>query len=190
MGATNILGIDPGLANLGVAVVAVDLRADLVAQVLHVDTLQTDYLARKRDLRVATDNTRRARELSVALQKLDKQYPIGAVCAEELSHPRSASAAIKVAIAWGAIVNFAAARSIPIVELPPQVIKRSVAGAKSASKQRVKAALDELYLAVPWPYGERGGSDKIPHAADALAAATAGMESDLILALLQARGGR
>lgn len=135
-----VLGLDPGFASLGWALVEITSQDE---RILHVGTIRTAK-ARTRVL-VTDDLHRRGQELARALAALLESYPtVGAICAESWSQPRNASAAAKVARAWGVIDALAEARALPLLSASPQAIKKAMTGKASASKEEVIAALDAL----------------------------------------------
>jgi len=182
-----ILGIDPGFAHLGWAILLHDSETRFVA----VGTVVTEKTTHKREVRAASDNTRRLRELSCALAEIVETklaaFSLADVllAAEEASHPRHASSAIKVGAAWGVVVGFAATADLPIVEVAPKDLKRIVTGRAAATKGGVQAALESRYpdLAALWPLGPRGGTDLVEHACDAAAVAHCALASDLTRAM-------
>lgn len=182
-----ILGIDPGFANLGWAI----LLHDRETRFLAVGTVTTEKTTHKREVRAASDNTRRLRELALALAEIVEKrlaaFSLADVllAAEEASHPRQAASAIKVGAAWGVVVAFAATADLPIVEVAPKDLKRIVAGNAGATKDGVQAALEALHpeLAGLWPIGPRGGKELVEHACDAAAVAHCALASDLARAM-------
>lgn len=178
-----VLGIDPGFASMGVAVVDVRERDE---RVIALDVVRTQKDDRKRRTLASDDNVRRARELAVelggAIGWLGNAGGNNArvVCAEAMSFPRNASAASKVALSWGVICALAEVRDLPIVQASPQQIKKAVAGTKTASKLDVESALLARYgneleqLVAHLPDGQH------EHAYDALAAVVACLDSDVL----------
>lgn len=137
-----LLGLDPGLANLGIAVVELVGGGD---KLVHLDVMRTEKSAKKRDVLASDDNLRRAREVSVRLMSVFTTYKIAAICAESMSFPRSSSAAAKMAMCWGAAAMLVAQNDIPLVQASPQEIKQTVCGRKDASKEDVEAAVRARY---------------------------------------------
>jgi Holliday junction resolvasome RuvABC endonuclease subunit len=74
---------------------------------------------------------------------------------------------------------------LPIIEETAQTLKLLTAGKRDASKADVQAALEQRFPEVKnlWPTQKT----LIEHAADALAAVIAGIESDVVRAALRAR---
>ena len=60
------------------------------------------------------------------------------VIAEAMSWPRNAAAAIKMAMAWGAISTVIMNLQRPLIEVGPQEIKKVTAGGRSATKKEVE----------------------------------------------------
>jgi Holliday junction resolvasome RuvABC endonuclease subunit len=185
-----VLGIDPGFATFGWAVLAVTGTAPLQVHVAGMGVLTTR--ADPEAPRVA-DNVRRCGELARALEALCKGHVPAAprtksapmcdgrmavVCAEAMSHPRSASAACKVAMTWGLIVANVSRRRLPFRQLSPQDIKVRVVGSNDASKSAVASI-----LRARWGEDIKRFLTSYPnklheHAYDALAAATACMDAE------------
>ena len=175
-----LLGLDPGLAACGWALATYDGRA---LSDIRVGTITTAPSARRQRTLACEDHVRRGRELADALRYIAGQWDCGrwspavaAVCAEAMSHPRHASSAAKLALAWGVIVG--ALGTLPIAQASPQQVKLVVAGRRDASKADVQAALDLAYGPIDWP---RRKAD-VEHAADALAAVVACLGADVIRA--------
>lgn len=168
-----VLGIDPGFASMGVAVVDVTEHG---VGVITLDVIRTQKDDRKRRTLASDDNVRRAREIAGRLFEAH----IGAICAEAMSFPRNSSAAAKMALSWGVICALAQVRDVPIVQASPQQIKQAVTGSKTASKLDVEAALLKRYgnqieqLVAHLPDSQH------EHAFDALAAVVACLDSDVL----------
>jgi Holliday junction resolvasome RuvABC endonuclease subunit len=160
----NILGIDPGFASVGYAVVSFEPDHNYVGvmrsggtQVPVMGTIRTEKSDKKRSVKASDDNLRRGREIHSALSFLMGPKPdthpaipfkfggeplnIQAVCVESMSFPRSASTAQKIGITWGIISAVSGWFDVPIVQASPQEIKKQVCGAKNASKENVQETL-------------------------------------------------
>ena len=171
--ALYVLGLDPGFASLGYALVALHPVRETI---LSMGVIRTSKSTAKQGVLAADDNLRRARELwSLINQQLTA---VEVICAESMSFPRNSQAAAKVAMSWGVIAALAEQRGLPIVQASPQAIKKSLCGVKSASKEEVQAALTARYGALPLdpkvPKGEH------EHAFDALAAVVCCLDSEVL----------
>lgn len=190
-----ILGIDPGFASLGYAVLNLTPEGPEVASLGVVRTKKSD---KKQRVLAADDNIRRLRELYRPIDSLvrdgilpgqpargrGKQVVFGPptnvklLCAEKMSFPRNASAAAKMAMSWGLIVASLERWGLPLLQASPQDIKRRVTGDASASKEDVQNALKKRFgrglarMVSSLPEGEH------EHAFDALASAVACLDSE------------
>jgi len=181
MKALRVIGIDPGFANFGWAVV--DLF-DVQPRAVLAGLISTEKADKKQNTYAAHDNVRRAREIAALLRELIEAFTPLALCLEAMSFPRSSSVAAKMAMSWGVIAAQAERFSLPIVSISPQAIKLAVASNKSASKEDVArgvaarmSGIDVEVARVP-----RG---KREHCYDAAASVLAARDSDVLRTLLQ-----
>lgn len=166
--ARNALGLDPGFASIGYAVVEIGRHSD---RVVALGVIRTEKSDAKRKVLATDDNVRRCQEIIRALKTLfDKMDPV-VLCAESMSFPRNASAAAKVALTWGVITTLALTHTtqVPIIQCSPQELKKVVSGSKAASKTDVQDALLAKYSYLPSLLGKlpKGQHE---HAYDALGA--------------------
>ncbi len=154
-----VLGIDPGLRLTGFACVAFG-KAHPGAE---VSLLDAGVVRLDDKTAIASRLCVLARELS---DLIDHNAPELA-CVEALfSHYQNPRTAIVMAHARGVILHEIARKGIPLVELPPALVKKSIAGNGRATKEAVQRAVKiELRLStLPTP------SD----VSDAMAIATVG----------------
>jgi crossover junction endodeoxyribonuclease RuvC len=171
-----VLGVDPGFANFGYAVVELGRESDRVVKLGLIATKKDNN---KRKTLAADDNVRRCTEIAHELVELTAHYDIVCVCAEAMSFPRNASAAAKVALSWGSIVTLAYVQSIPIVQCSPQQLKQAVCGDRSASKEAVQEVLQRMYSYAPGLLTSVAPSAQ-EHPYDALGAVVAAKDSDVL----------
>jgi Holliday junction resolvasome RuvABC endonuclease subunit len=176
-GAVIIVGIDPGFASLGLC--KVELLPSGAEFPFDVRLVETEKSDKKREVRAADDNVRRARELHAAIVEYLGSDRVVAFCAEAMSFPRSSSVAAKVAMAWGVIASIAEARGIPILQASPQAVKRATTGVKNSSKVDVENALRERYESCDELF-ELVTKSKREHVVDAVGAVVACLDSDVI----------
>ncbi|KKN38762.1 hypothetical protein LCGC14_0750250 [marine sediment metagenome] len=173
------LGIDPGFASLGFAVVEIGEDSE---RVIEMDVVRTSPATRKRRIREADDNVRRAGEIVRALRAVFVRHKVTVLCCESMSFPRGASAAAKLAMAWGVVVAIALEHDVPILQATPKEIKKSVTGRKTASKEEVRQVLEETYGgALLSRKIEHVTACKQEHAFDGLAAVVSCLESETII---------
>jgi crossover junction endodeoxyribonuclease RuvC len=148
-----VIGVDPGLASTGYALLAgPPQRPRAVA----VGTLKTSpRQAHPERLRVLHDG----------IAALVGEHGVEAAAIESwFIHPMSRSA---MAEARGAIIVALARAGVEVVEYSPNTIKQSVTGSGSADKGQVRAMVRRL----------TGAEPETDHAADALAAAICHLSS-------------
>ena len=168
-----VLGIDPGLRLTGFACVTFE-TAHPNARV----SLNDAGVVRLDD---KTDIPARLCVLSRELGDLIEHNTPELACVEALfTHYQNPRTAIVMAHARGVILHELAKRGVPIRELPPALVKKSIAGSGRATKEAVqRAVMIELRLpTIPTP------SD----VADAMAIATVGGRRDLADTLMADRG--
>lgn len=174
-----VMGVDPGLANLGYALVELSTSKIGVLRVEDKPILGfigTELSDKKRGVRVSDDNTRRARELYEPLASLIKAHDVKVICAEAMSYPRSSSASHKMGISWGIIVGLSCQFTLPITQASPTEIKKMVCGNGSASKEDIQKTLatqHDLDL-------DLFAKTKREHPFDALGAVHASLDTEII----------
>jgi crossover junction endodeoxyribonuclease RuvC len=168
-----VLGIDPGFASTGVALV--ELRPD-GERVVSLQIVRTAKAAKKQQLMATEDNLDRARKIAEALGRLLEG--VDAVAAEAMSFPRSASVAAKMAMSWGVLAALSHHRRIPVVQASPQRIKKAVTGLTNAGKPEVQAALAARYPETV-AMAARLPATAMEHPFDALAAVVAALDSEV-----------
>jgi crossover junction endodeoxyribonuclease RuvC len=151
-----VLGIDPGLANTGYGVVAIDRsavgRGRLVA--LAGGVIETSAgLAPERRLAIVY------RRLSEILD----EHACAAMALEQLYFGQNARSAFAVGQARGVCMLVAGEREVPCFSYTPQQVKASVCGQGRAPKEQVARMVQTLLALGPEPLPD--------HASDALAVA-------------------
>lgn len=183
-----VVGVDPGLAHFGWAVA--NLYYDRISFVA-CGCIRTEKSDKKRRVKVADDNVRRARIVAVEFAKVLDKYRPTHMTSEAFSAPRSSSAASKMAISWGIMIDQIMTRRIGLSTATPQEIKKVMTGRSNASKLEVQAALFEFEgfgriedyledLLAQKPSLARG---KWEHPCDAASSIVACLDSEIIIAL-------
>ena len=146
-----VLGVDPGVAKVGLAVVA---RHDRSNELRWAATIQTSSeLAESRRLRL----------LAEALRDAIVEHRPAVVAVERVAWNRNQVSAIQVARATGALMLVAAQAELSVYEYGPNEVKQAVTGLGNADKRQVRAALVRIH-------GLRDVPSQ-PDAADAVAVA-------------------
>lgn len=179
-----ILGVDPGLAHFGWALISIEDRVLLDAGVII-----TEKRAKKQNVTNTTDNRRRAAEIYEFLSNPQRMRPGGCqqqivlVASEAESWPRNAGTIAKQGIAFGVLYAVVSQLGAAFLSYDPQEIKLRLCGSKKATKEQIQSAVmrydgfERLPLVL--------GVDNVPrgqweHPADACAAGICAFKSDLI----------
>ena len=150
-----VIGVDPGLASTGYAVVA---GSGTRLEVIALGTIRTSP---------RTAHPERLRAIHDGIAALAAEHEVGAGAVESwFVHPVS-RAAMGMAEARGAILVALAGVGVEVVEYAPNTIKQAVTGHGGAGKSQVRAMVERL----------AGVAPETDHAADALAAAICHLSS-------------
>ena len=122
-----VLGVDPGVAATGLAVVA---RSG--PEVVWADTVRTPPRLAEPD---------RLRRVHAAVRAAIAEHRPGAVALESVRWNRNVSSAMGVARASGVVLLAAAEAGVPVEEYEPLEVKMAVTGSGRADKQQVRRAL-------------------------------------------------
>ena len=176
----NVLGIDPGFANCGYAVVR--LHADR-EELLCLGVFSTQKSKTKRHVLQAEDNFERARSIAGWLRSVVYSWQPKVVAFEAQSHMRNASSAAKVALAYGVIAGRMESGDIPAVSPSPQAVKKKVCGKSNATKSDVEDAVRKYFVGAEPALLEL--EKQVPktrreHAFDAAAVVMASLDSEVV----------
>jgi len=128
-----VLGVDPGVANVGLAVVA---RTDRKVSLVWATTVRTPS-----DLTGSSRLRRLADEVGAAIGL----HAPDAVAIERLAWNRNQVSALQVARATGAVMVVADRAGLPVEEYGPNEVKIAVTGAGNADKHQVRDALVRIH---------------------------------------------
>ncbi len=175
------LGIDTGLAHFGYALIEFTSPTD--CKLITLQCLKTEPSKKKANVLAASDNVRRARELTRDLEPIFAQAHI--VCAESQSWPRNASAIGKLGMSWGVAAALTELHNLPFVAASPQRIKKAMTGRQSASKLQVQKGVEKHFPRLP-AFLQRAGipPTRHEHPVDAAAAVLTCRDSDVMRAAL------
>jgi len=127
-----ILGIDPGTATTGWAIIDKPSAISDKLEVIACDCILTEA---KKSLDI------RLEEIFDGLQYIIKKYKPDEVAIEELFFAKNAKTAIAVGHARGVMMLAAAKLKIPVFEYTPLQVKQAVVGYGRAQKCQVQAML-------------------------------------------------
>lgn len=136
------IGLDPGFASFGVAVVELEQETD---RPISMQVIRTAKANKKLKMLAVEDNFVRAQLIADELSKIILAHDVVALGAESMSFPRNASSSAKVGMTWGIIATLAARHNLPVFQCSPQQLKDKIAGSKKASKDDVANALRQRY---------------------------------------------
>ncbi len=128
-----VLGIDPGVANLGLAAVARDGRRLIL---IWADVLATA---------AGTAEADRLKALADAVREAIAAHQPTSMAVERVAFNRNAVSALTVARATGAVMVAAAEAGLAVAEYSPTEVKSAVTGAGNADKRQVRDALERVH---------------------------------------------
>lgn len=172
-----VLGIDPGLANMGLCVVELKPRTE---EVVFLEVLTTEKSNKKQNILVSSDTFRRCREMAASLNRVLVQQNPSIIAVESMSFPRNASSAAKTAVTWGIIGTLAELYDLPVVQASPQEIKKCLCGKRTASKLDVQAELKLHFPDAFQSFVERYPQSKHEHGFDAVGVVFACLSSEVV----------
>lgn len=157
MSSIRVAGIDPALANFGIARMQLDLDT-LQLRLDGIRTISTEKLAGKKKLiRQNSDDLRRAKELHDAMQQelqgctvAFAEIPSGA------QHARSA-------LGFGIAIGVLASCKIPLLQVMPIETKMGSVGTKTAEKSDIIGWAAGLYPQAGWQRYTQDTRGKSPH---------------------------
>jgi crossover junction endodeoxyribonuclease RuvC len=128
-----VLGVDPGLARLGLAVVdGVGRKADLI-------------WAGAVETAAGSEESKRLRQLCVAVREAIATHRPSWMAVERVSWNKNHVSALTVARATGAIMVVAADAGLSVTEYGPNEVKIAVTGMGNADKAQVRRALVKVH---------------------------------------------
>ena len=165
-----VMGVDPGVARLGLAVVrsrenklSIEWSGTVVTSAEQPESL-------------------RLKELATALKTAIDTYRPEVVAIERVAFNRNVVSALGVARAIGAIMLVAAQSGLDVHELTPTQVKSAVTGSGAADKAQMRQALSRIH-----------GLSEVPRqadAADAVAVALASLSGSGMRAATARSGAR
>jgi crossover junction endodeoxyribonuclease RuvC len=130
---SRVLGVDPGLARLGLAVVDGDGRKTDLVWAGAVDTAS------------GSEESERLRQLCVSVRQAISVHRPSSMAVERVAWNKNHVSALSVARATGAIMVVAADAGLPVTEYGPNEVKIAVTGMGNADKAQVRRALVKVH---------------------------------------------
>jgi len=172
-----ILGVDPGFASFGYSMVHL---LPSIEEVMLTDVIRTQKSPKKLNVKAADDNFRRSQAIAAVLHEVVKKWQPVAIAAEAMSFPRNASAAAKVAMAWGILSDICYVYQLPMVQATPQEIKKALCDNKSATKSDIQRALEDRYPNQFLRFTQTVPAGQWEHGFDAAGAVVTCLDSDVV----------
>jgi crossover junction endodeoxyribonuclease RuvC len=147
-----VLGVDPGLARLGLGVVEGNGRK---TQLVWAGAVDTD---------TRSEESERLHQLCAAVREAISAYRPSSMAVERVAWNKNHVSALSVARATGAIMVVAADAGLSVTEYGPNEVKIAVTGMGNADKQQVRRALVRVH-----------GLQDVPLQADAADAVAVGL---------------
>jgi len=141
-----ILGIDPGNSRIGYGIIADTPR--IILQDAGLIEITPKNIGGKLE------------ELHIQLSRLIKKYKPDLLALETLFFSKNKTTALQVAEARGVILFTAYTHTLPVCELNPMSIKKTISGSGSADKQTVARVIERL-LQTKLPAGPDDISDAV-----------------------------
>lgn len=174
-----IVGLDPSLSNLGIAMAVLDLDT-MTFEVEDLRVVQTEPEKDKKVRKVVRKNSEDI-ERAKLLHKgaLDATKDVWMAFVEVPVGSQSSRAMASYGICIGILAAVSAV--LPMVQVTPNEVKLAGCGIRTATKDEMIEAMVAKYPNAPWPRVKSTGkivASKAEHMADALAAIEAGMATD------------
>jgi len=128
-----VLGVDPGVASIGLAAVA---RRDRRPALLWADTVRTPS---------GLAEAARLRLIHRGIREAIAEHRPSSVAVERVAWNKNQVSALRVARATGVILLAAAEAGLPVEEYGPLEVKMAVTGTGTADKAQVRDALAKLH---------------------------------------------
>jgi crossover junction endodeoxyribonuclease RuvC len=130
---SRVIGVDPGVANLGLAVVD---RRDRRPRIVWAATVRTA---------AGTPEPDRIRRVAFAFRDALAAHQPQAVALERVAWNVNEASAMAVSRATGALLLIAAEEGLDVAEYGPLEVKNAVAGSGKATKPQVREALRRIH---------------------------------------------
>lgn len=178
-----ILGLDPGFAHLGLALLVHTIRFDWTARtqledVMHIHTkkLAGNGVSQKQDDR------RRLGEITTTVLEQINDFQPHIIAFEDYPFVRNARSSVQIALAWGGCFTLARhVQNAAVLVYDPDEVKVAACGNPTAEKIEVIRAIDAKFPEANICEHERLGTDayvnEVSHGADAVGAGLAASAS-------------
>ena len=182
MQGLRILGVDPGLANMGLALML--YQPGIGVELEELKLIETKKEDKKRKLRAKADDLRRLEIIRIEFSLIVRTWAPDVVAFEEVPNIPNSTLVRKIALAWGTCWALATDRAgVVSFEYPITDLKVAVTGKRTASKQEMVETLSQRYVGLQ---DAEIAASKKEHVADAMAAALLAAQDPVVIRLAQA----
>jgi Holliday junction resolvasome RuvABC endonuclease subunit len=130
----HVLGLDPGFAYVGWAVMGVLPNPTMRKMVpIAAGVIETVASKKKQKVGVGDDDFRRTKYISMVLADLCKTFDVRLICMEEMSSPPNSMTSKKMAFCIGAIAALCQVLDIPLTQVNPKRIKKYLTNRMSST---------------------------------------------------------
>lgn len=175
------MGVDPGLANCGFALVAEN--ADGKLKVVHTHLVTTHrQTSPDPTARIADDDTRRMVLIQRAMVALLGEYKPALVGIETYVPiaGKGGNGAYKVGAVYGAVHALATSANRPVYAATPQDIRRALLGTATGTKKDIERAVAQVCTGVAQALDAQKKADR-EHVADAIAHAVYALDRTRVM---------
>lgn len=170
MDKVKIVSFDPALRNLGIAKMEYD-PSDKSLTLHDLELVQTEAADKSEKLRKSTDDLARAKVLHEAMKEACQDADIA------VSEVPTGAQSARASFAFGIVLGLLAAVGIPLIQVSPREVKQASVGISTATKDEMIDWATTKYPLANWRrYKGKLKADN-EHLADAVAVATAGVET-------------
>lgn len=179
-----VIGIDPALANIGLALAVVDLDSFNwhIEDIVLIQTQKGDNL---KVVRQNSDDLRRARELHMGIHTTAKRWGVGLAIGEVPVGAQDARAAFSFGVATGLLAGL----PVPMIEVQPGEVQKNVLGYRGKDKEAIIAWATGKWPDLPWKKRMFKGNLRLvadnEHMADACAIIDTGLKTQQFLQTAQ-----
>lgn len=178
-----VMGFDPSMRNWGLAVANLDMD-ELEFEVTHIDVI-TNKLdkSKKKQVRKSSQNFDRAKRLHKSVLAEIEEHKPKALFVEMPHGSQNASSQLSYAMCITVIGAIANQTGLPVFQLSEAENKKAMGLKGAITKQDMIDAVREVHPDAPWAKHKRNGEMVYTegfneHAADAIAAIRAGLETE------------
>jgi len=178
-----VMGYDPSMTNWGLAVANLDIE-DLEFEVTHIDVIKNKLdKSKKKQVRKSSQNFDRAKYLHKQVMASIDEHKPKALFVEMPHGSQNASSQLSYAMCITVLAAVSNETGLPVFQLSEAENKKAMGLKGAITKQTMIDAVREVHPNAPWKKHKKNGEMVFTegfneHAADAIAAIQAGLETE------------